>query len=82
MTFGAQNASSVKAAENIVVKVPFLFFGGMRDMVCRPEFMKGPEDAGLLPQSKTITTDAGHWCMFKKPKEFGETLLGWLKETF
>ncbi len=51
-------------------------------MVCRPEFMKGSEDAGLLPQSRNVTVDAGHWCMFKKPKEFGEAIQGWLKENF
>ena len=82
MVFGAQEASSEKAAENKVVKVPFLFFGGTRDMVCRPEFLKGSEDAGLLPRSKTVTVDAGHWCMFKRPREFGEAIQGWLKETF
>ena len=82
MTFGAQDENSKIAAENIVIKVPLLFFGGTRDMVCRPELMKGPEDAGLLPHSKTVTVDAGHWCMFKKPKEYGETVVGWLSETF
>jgi soluble epoxide hydrolase / lipid-phosphate phosphatase len=82
MTFGAQDESSKKAAENIVVKVPFLYFGGTRDMVCRPELMKGSEDAGLLPHSKTVTVDAGHWCIYKRPKETGEAILGWLNETF
>ena len=82
MVFGAQEASSEKAAENKVVKVPFLFFGGARDMVCRPELMQPSVDAGLLPHSKIVTVDAGHWCMFKRPKEFGEAIQGWLKQTF
>ena len=82
MTFGAQDASSEKAKENIVVKVPFLFFGGTRDLVCRPKFLKVSQDAGLLPHAKSITVDAGHWCMFKRPKEFGEAVTGWLKENF
>ena len=82
MNFGTQNKTAAKAAENMVVKVPFLFFGGTRDMVCRPEFMKGSQDAGFLPDCEVITVDAGHWCMFKKPKEFGEAITKWLKEKY
>lgn len=51
-------------------------------MVCRPEAMKGSEDAGLLPHAKSVTVDAGHWCMHKKPKEFGEAVISWLKENY
>lgn len=83
MTFGAQDAASEAVPkENIKIDVPFLFFGGTRDMVCRPELMQPSVDAGLLPHAKIVTVDAGHWCMHKKPKEFGEAVVSWLKENF
>lgn len=71
-----------EAMKNMVINVPVLYYGGNNDMVCRPEFIKGAQDAGLLPQSKVVTTDAGHYCMYKNPKHFGESLSGWLKENF
>lgn len=68
--------------ENIVINVPTLFFGGTKDMVCRPELLGPSQEAGLLPHLKTVTVDAGHWSILAKPKEFGETLTGWLKDNF
>jgi pimeloyl-ACP methyl ester carboxylesterase len=82
MTFGAQDESSKVAAEHSVVNVPFFYFGGTEDKVCRHEFIKFSQDAGLLPHCKVVTVDAGHWCMYKRPKEIGDAVLSWLKETF
>jgi soluble epoxide hydrolase/lipid-phosphate phosphatase len=83
MAFGEQDiANKAIPQENIVVKVPTLFFGGTRDMVCRPELLGPSQEAGLLPHLKTVTVDAGHWSLLAKPKEFGEALTSWLKEEF
>ena len=81
--FGAQDAA-IKAIpkENIPVKVPFLFFGGKRDMVCRPELLQSSIDAGLLPNLTHVVVDTGHWSYLSHPKEFGETLIKWLKSNF
>jgi soluble epoxide hydrolase / lipid-phosphate phosphatase len=68
--------------ENYVIKVPFLFWGGEKDYVCRPELMQMSIDAGLIKDHTIKTVDSGHWAHLDKPKEFGETLIGWLKEKF
>ena len=68
--------------ENVVVTVPFLFFGGKRDMVCRPELLRPSIDAGLLPNVTNVVVDTGHWSYLSHPKGFGETLLKWLKSNF
>ena len=65
-----------------VIKVPVLFFGGSRDMVCRPELMQPSIDAGLIPDCKMVVVDAGHWSMHAKPKECGEAVVGWLQDKF
>jgi soluble epoxide hydrolase/lipid-phosphate phosphatase len=83
MMKGEQDVANMAIAkENITVNVPTLFFGGTRDMVCRPELLGPSQEAGLLPHLKTVTVDAGHWSILAKPKEFGEALTGWLKENF
>jgi soluble epoxide hydrolase / lipid-phosphate phosphatase len=71
-----------EAKKNMVVECPMFYYGGSRDMVCRPEMFKAVQDAGLLPKSKGVITDAGHYCMHKNPQHFGENVIGWLKETF
>lgn len=70
------------APENIPINVPFLFFGGQRDYVCRPEMMKPILAQGLIPDYTEVVVDSGHWAHLDKPKEFGEGLLAWLKEKF
>ncbi|OCT50997.1 putative epoxide hydrolase [Cladophialophora carrionii] len=68
--------------ENIPINVPFLFFGGQRDYVCRPEMLQLSLDAGLIPDCTKVVIDSGHWAHLEKPKEFGEAIVGWLKEKF
>jgi soluble epoxide hydrolase / lipid-phosphate phosphatase len=81
--FGVQDeVSKAIPKENIKVKVPFLFFGGKRDMVCRPELLQSSIDAGLLPDVTSLIVDTGHWSYLSHPKEFGEALVGWLKSKF
>lgn len=75
-------ADNAVPKENITVNVPTLFFGGTRDMICRPELLGPSITAGLLPHLKTVNVDGGHWAMLAKPKEFGEALIEWLKENF
>jgi soluble epoxide hydrolase / lipid-phosphate phosphatase len=83
MALGEQDIANKSVPEaNIVINVPTLFFGGTRDMVCRPELLGPSVEAGLLPQLKTVTVDAGHWALHAKPKEFGDALMEWLKENF
>ncbi|KAH0831653.1 hypothetical protein AYO21_01852 [Fonsecaea monophora] len=83
MVFGVQHKADAKIPkENIHVKCPFLFWGGKRDMVCRPELLQGSLDAGLIPDSTQVVVDSGHWAHLDKPKEFGEALVGWLKAKF
>lgn len=83
MMHGEQDiANKAVPKENITINIPTLFFGGSRDMVCRPELLGPSVEAGLLPQLKTVIVDAGHWSILAKPKEFGEALTGWLKDNF
>lgn len=83
MMYGAQDeANKSIAPENIKINVPALFFGGKRDFVCRPELMGPAIEAGLVPDLKTVLVDSGHWSMHANPKEFGEAIVGWLKEKF
>ncbi|KAK4934773.1 hypothetical protein LTR10_024050 [Elasticomyces elasticus] len=81
--FGTQDkAHAMVPRENHVVKVPHLFFGGSRDVVCRPELCDDSIKAGLLPDCTKVAVDSGHWAHLDKSKEFGETLLGWLRGNF
>jgi soluble epoxide hydrolase/lipid-phosphate phosphatase len=83
MVNGEQNVADKSIPqENVVINVPTLFFGGTRDMVCRPELIGQSQAAGLLPHLKIVTVDAGHWSLLAKPKEFGEALTTWLTESF
>ncbi|KAK5173835.1 uncharacterized protein LTR77_002516 [Saxophila tyrrhenica] len=57
----------------VVVRVPTLFIGCDEDVVCRPELIKSPRDAGLLPNLTThIMESVGHWPMYENP---GKTAL-------
>ena len=56
MVQGEQDIANKSIPEaNIVVNVPTLFFGGTRDMVCRPELLGPSVQAGLLPHLKTVS---------------------------
>ncbi|OLN85595.1 Bifunctional epoxide hydrolase 2-like protein 2 [Colletotrichum chlorophyti] len=80
--FGTQNESNKLVAEdNAVVKVPTLFWGGTRDMVCRPEILQVSIEAGVLPNLTQKLVDGGHWALLAKPDTFGTDLLSWLEET-
>ena len=41
--------------EHIKVEVPFLYFGGTRDMVCVPAMLEQSKQAGLLPDVESVT---------------------------
>ncbi|EXJ69086.1 uncharacterized protein A1O5_08021 [Cladophialophora psammophila CBS 110553] len=83
MVFGEQDkAVAAIPPENIPIKCPLLFWGGKRDYVCRPEMLQMSLDAGLIPDCKQVVVDSGHWAHLDKPKEFGEALVGWLKEKY
>ncbi|KIX93611.1 uncharacterized protein Z520_10789 [Fonsecaea multimorphosa CBS 102226] len=83
MVFGVQDKANANIPpENIPIKCPLLFWGGKRDMVCRPELLQMSLDAGLIPDATQVVVDSGHWAHLDKPKEFGEALVGWLKEKF
>lgn len=69
-------------AERFKVTVPYLFFAGMQDFVCRPEAIEQAKSLGLTPTLTVKNIDAGHWCMLAKPKEVGEGLLSWLGDHF
>lgn len=83
MVNGVQDtANKAIPPENIPIKVPFLFFGGQKDYVCRPELLQMSIDAGLIPDCKSVVVDSGHWAHLAKPEAFGEALIAWLKEKF
>ncbi|KAJ5364629.1 Bifunctional epoxide hydrolase 2 [Penicillium cataractarum] len=68
--------------ENKVIRVPVLYWGGEGDIVGRPDRLKPPIDAGLLPDVKSITREGGHWALLERPDVFGEDILNWLEERF
>lgn len=68
--------------ENAVVKVPYLFWGGEEDYVCRHEVVEESKAKGLLPQNTVIVRDGGHWAFLSSPEVFGKDLVGWLEENF
>ncbi|EMD63544.1 hypothetical protein GGP41_005800 [Bipolaris sorokiniana] len=65
------------------VNVPTLYFGGTGDVVCRPETMKVPVDAGWLPHLENAgMIEAGHWTPYETPQEVIGKLEPWLKKNF
>jgi soluble epoxide hydrolase/lipid-phosphate phosphatase len=62
--------------------VPYLFVAGKLDVVCRPQEIERAIALGLTPNLTMKEVDAGHWCMFAKPKEIGEIFVKWLRDTF
>ncbi|KAF5007500.1 hypothetical protein FDECE_6172 [Fusarium decemcellulare] len=81
--FGIQSeADKLIEEDSQVVNVPTLFWGGEKDVVCPPAILQLGIQGGYLPNVKSITRDTGHWGQLEKPVEFGEDILGWLKETF
>jgi soluble epoxide hydrolase / lipid-phosphate phosphatase len=67
---------------NRVVRVPYLYWTGKDDYVCRHEFITPPRDAGLLPKSVVIIRDGGHWAFLEHPDIFGADLVDWLHANF
>ncbi|KAH9206234.1 Alpha/Beta hydrolase protein [Leptodontidium sp. 2 PMI_412] len=72
---GSHEADFLVLQENVVVKVPTLFWGGTRDMVCRPEMLQRSMEAGLLPKLTLKLVDEGHWALLAKPERFSEDLI-------
>ena len=68
--------------ENMRVSVPHMYWGANQDYACRPEFLKGSVDAGLLPDLKLIMRDGGHWALLESPAVFGQDVLDWLQEKY
>lgn len=78
----AYEADQKVPKENLVVNVPYLFWGAKNNKVCRPEAIQAPKDGGLLPHSTEIVRDGGHWAYLAEPEVFGKDLTGWLNQTF
>lgn len=56
--------------DNIKVNVPMLYIGCDQDAVCRPELIKPPQEAGLLPDlTVEILEGVAHWPMYERPEE-------------
>ncbi|KAF3394086.1 Bifunctional epoxide hydrolase 2 [Penicillium rolfsii] len=83
LTTGLQNEVEQQVPdEHKVIKVPVLFWGGEGDAVGRPDRLKLPIDAGLLPDVKSITREGGHWALLEHPDVFGQDVVDWLHERF
>lgn len=76
------NAEKNIKEEAKIVQVPTFFWGGTRDVVCRPDLMGPAIQGGYVPKLTTKTVDEGHWAMLAQPETFGKDLLGWLGEHF
>jgi pimeloyl-ACP methyl ester carboxylesterase len=68
--------------DRYIVSVPYLFLGGMRDIICLTEAIEQPKQGGLLPKLTVEEVDAGHWCMLEKPNDVGDAFLRWLRLHF
>ncbi|OJD17778.1 hypothetical protein AJ78_02130 [Emergomyces pasteurianus Ep9510] len=70
--------------EASVLKVPTLFVACPGDAVCRPEFIQGPVQKGLLPDLTVIEVkECGHWgLIYEKAEETAGVISGFLKERF
>ena len=81
-TGGVQFASNKKIQDaNVKVTVPTLFIGCDKDTVCRMELIKGPNDAGLLPDLRIETMEGiAHWPMYEDPKGTAERMIQFLEE--
>jgi soluble epoxide hydrolase / lipid-phosphate phosphatase len=69
-------------AENTVVNVPYLFWGGREDYVCRWEMVEEAKGQGLVPNNTVIVREGGHWAFLASPEVFGKDLVGWLDQNF
>lgn len=75
-------AEKVIPKDLYVVSKPVLFIGGKHDKVGLTSGIYQSQKAGVLPNLKVVELDAAHWVMLAKPKEVGEAIVTWLKETF
>ncbi|KAK4065871.1 uncharacterized protein Triagg1_8423 [Trichoderma aggressivum f. europaeum] len=67
-------------AERYKINVPYLFFAGTQDVVCRAQGIEAVKSLGLAPHLTVKELDAGHWCMLAKPDEVGTYFLEWLRD--
>ena len=81
---GAQDeANAAAAAGDAVVRCPFLFVVGERDVGCRhADFEDGVKTGLMLDASMVVVEGAGHWLMLANPSGFGDAVLQWLDEKF
>ena len=63
-----------------VVRVPLLFVGGGDDPVCLTAGIYAVQKQGLVPELTVRELKAAHWIMLERPKELGNTVLGWLDQ--
>ncbi|KAH7324863.1 Alpha/Beta hydrolase protein [Stachybotrys elegans] len=79
-SFGIQNAAdNLIPAQDKIIKVPVLFWGGRGDVVCRADAIKASIEGGYLPDVKEIVRDGGHYAFLEQPDVFGQDVVGWLK---
>ncbi|KKZ66272.1 hypothetical protein EMCG_08043 [[Emmonsia] crescens] len=69
--------------EALVLKVPTLFVACPGDAVCRPEFIEGLKQAGLVPDLTVVEVNGcGHWrIIYEKAEETADVIGRFLKET-
>jgi soluble epoxide hydrolase / lipid-phosphate phosphatase len=62
--------------------MPYLFIAGMLDIICLPQVVERARGMGLTPNLTVEEVDAGHWCLFAKPKEVGDFFVELLGNNF
>jgi hypothetical protein len=67
--------------DNGLVTCPALFVEWTKDWMSQATSAMA-QTQGLLPKLTKIELDGSHWGFLDKKQEFGEALVGWLKETF
>lgn len=78
--FGHQDGDA--NPENNVVNVPTLFIGYNEDIAPAEALIQPAIQAGYLPQLTLTVLDGAHWGLVEHPKEFGETVTGWLRKSY
>ncbi|KAL1746939.1 Alpha/Beta hydrolase protein [Schizophyllum fasciatum] len=64
--------------DNIRIKKPFLYIGGSKDYVCRPELQEG-DLRKACEDLQTAVFDAGHWTQLEVPELFNEAVEKWME---
>ncbi|GME35713.1 Alpha/beta hydrolase fold-1 [Neofusicoccum parvum] len=73
-------AESELDRERLVVRVPALFVGAMRDQICLADAIRGPWADGLLPDLQIKQIDGFHRPMLERPEELAMSITHWLVE--